>query len=94
MSSNSTKLGSICLIAALVMMTVPWFLAGLKIWGWLFLGIAALVLLTEWYSIKHNGKTISSLFGDFYDSNPKTAVGVLLSVSCGWLALVAHLVLS
>ena len=37
-------LETISLIAMLVFLIAPWFLAGLNIWGWLFVCVAALVL--------------------------------------------------
>ena len=82
---------TVSLIAMVVITIVPWFLAGLNIWGWLFTVIFGVVGLFEAYSVHKNDKTISQLFWKFRDEHPKSAYAVLASVSVGWILLIVHL---
>lgn len=62
---------TVSLIAMVVITTVPWFIAGLNIWGWLFVVIFGIVGLFEGYSVWKNDKTISQLFWKFREEHPK-----------------------
>ena len=84
-------LETISLIAMLVFLIAPWFLAGLNIWGWLFVCVAALVIGFEIYSTIKNDKTISKIFWEFKEKHPRTAWAVFGAASIGWLLLGIHL---
>ena len=71
--------------------TVPWFACGLTIWGMYFVGLVVLLALTEWYSIKHNGKTISRIFWEFKANHPRKACMIGISTSVAWGILMLHL---
>lgn len=82
---------TLSLIAMLVFLIAPWFLAGLNIWGWLFVCIAALVIGFEIYSTIKNGKTISQIFWIFKKAHPRTAWVIFIGASIGWIMLGIHL---
>ena len=79
------------LFAMAALFIVPWFVAGLTIWGILATVILLTVVGFEAYSIAKNDKTISRIFWEFRDEHPKTAYGILTCCSLGWIALVIHL---
>jgi hypothetical protein len=81
----------ISLIAMLVFLIAPWFLAGLAIWGWLFVGVAILVLGFEGYSTIKNDKTISQIFWEFKKNHPTGAWITFGLSTIGWLLLGYHL---
>jgi hypothetical protein len=82
---------AISLAAMFIMFIIPWFIAGLYIWGWLFVALCSLVGIWEAYSVIKNNKTISRIFWEFRDEHPKTAYGVLCGISIGWILLIVHL---
>lgn len=81
----------ICLTAMFLFLTVPWFVAGLNIWGWLFVIMALCVLGFEIYSVATKGKTISRRFWEFRKEHPRSAYGILACMTIGYLLLVFHL---
>lgn len=83
------NIGFIVLMALLI--TVPWFACGLTIWGMYFVGLVALLTLTEWYSVKHSGKTISRIFWEFKNDHPQKAWVIGGSLSVAWGLLMLHL---
>ena len=88
----SMKIGeTVSLIAMILLVVVPWFVAGLNIWGWLFVGIFSLVGIFEGYSSWKNGKTISQLFWKFRKEHSKSAIGILITMTMGWILLIVHL---
>lgn len=82
-------------LAMAALLIVPWFIAGLTSWGWLFVAIVLLVGVWELWSVMHpvNGKkrTISQKFWAYSKENPKGAWTILACVTAGWLILVYHL---
>ena len=77
------------------LLIAPWFIAGLQIWGWLFVAIVCTVIAWELWSVAHrvNGKrmSISQRFWAYSKTNPRGAIAVLAAVTVGWLMLVGHL---
>ena len=85
------SLSTLSLIGVALFAIVPWFLAGLTIWGWLFVAIALLVIGFEIYSIIKNKKTLTKIFKKFRKEHPKTAYAVLGTASLGYICLIIHL---
>lgn len=74
-----------------LLITVPWFAFGLFIWGLYFVSLVVLLGITETYSVKHYGKTISRLFWEFKSKNPKKAYLIGGSLTVAWGILMLHL---
>lgn len=70
---------------------VPWFIAGLNIWGWLAICVALLVIGFEIYSTIKNDKTISKIFWEYKKNHPVGAWVVFGIASIGWVLLGYHL---
>jgi hypothetical protein len=79
------------LLGMLAFLIVPWFIAGLNIWGWMAVCVAALVICFEIYSIIKNDKTISRIFWEYKEKHPIAAWIVFGIASIGWILLGYHL---
>lgn len=82
---------AVTLTAMFLFLIVPWFLAGLNIWGWLFVCGALVVLGFEIYSTIKNNKTISRIFWEFKSKHPYAAWIIFGAASIGWALLGFHL---
>lgn len=82
---------SLSLIGMAIFLIVPWFIAGLYIWGWLSICVALLVIGFETFSIIKYGKTISRIFWEFKSQHPRTACAVFGAATIGWVLLGVHL---
>ena len=76
-----------------VALTVAFFLAGLQVWGWLWLAILCCVVVAEAVSWFRSSRTITQVFGAWARQH-KVQAGVLLSgMAVSWGLLLLHLVL-
>lgn len=78
-------------IAMVLLFTVPWFVAGLPIWGWFFVSLTILLGVFEYISYRITGKTLSATFWDLMARNPRTGTLILVSLTLGWAILILHL---
>ena len=81
----------ISLIVMMGCLIAPWFIAGLNIWGWFAVCVAAVTIGFEIYSVIKNDKTISQIFWEFRDEHPVYAWIVFLIASLGWIILGYHI---
>lgn len=88
---NGVFSSGLAIVVMVLLWTVPWFVAGLNLWGIFFICVALLLGLFEFISFKINGKSLSGMFWEFMKSNPKTGAVILVSLSVGWTILMLHL---
>lgn len=88
----SIKAGeAIAMLTMTALFIAPWFIAGLYIWGWMVAVIGLVVVGYEIYATQKYDKTMSQLFWDFKKEHPKTAWGLFVCATLGWILLGFHL---
>ena len=74
-------------------LTAAFFLAGLQVWGWLWLAILLLVAIAELISKLTSGRTITQQFKAYAATHRWQAGLILLGMAGAWALLLLHLVL-
>lgn len=74
-----------------LLLIIPWFLAGLNMWGYLFSLIILIFIGFETLSIRLRGHTLSSRFWSYKAENKKKSVYILISMVVAWTILILHL---
>ena len=76
-----------------LILTATFFLIGLQVWGWLWVGILLSVVVAEAVSWFRFSRTLTQRFGEWATTHRGQALLLLTGMAVAWGLLLAHLVL-